>query len=377
METKLRPITHIITSGTRPTKSYSKYKIVLEGTVRETGDPYRYCQWCKVGLGWNGNNPVYGSSYYTVESYDLVNGTYWATYSESNYPPSNLFVDNLYKKIDWTYNTGHKDDCYLEVIFNTNNAIVPTSIGLISPDNAYNYTQRPEYFKLYGWDNGWNLITTVNGEDTLSGDNAESIFNLSHTSSTIIRPVTIFENKKDSDTVEIFGKEYRTVTINGVTWLAENFAYDDGESNITTRILSDVNGYDLGTQYYYNLAAARRVANKVNGWHLASMNEWNSLVNYLAQEYSNNNKQALLASTYAWNNNQHGVDLGRMTCLPCGWINSRPALEGQQARFWVSDTDRDRNFYIFYNELSSESVELGWEASKSYKIGMSIRLVKD
>lgn len=196
-------------------------------------------------------------------------------------------------------------------------------------------------------------------------------------SNNTIRPLSIFENKKDSDTVEIFGKEYRTVTINGVTWLAENFAYDDGESNITTRILSDVNGYDLGTQYYYNLAAARRVANKVNGWHLASMNEWNSLVNYLAQEYSNNNKQALLASTYAWNGNQHGVDLGRMTCLPCGWIRTSPALEGQQARFWVSDTDRNINFYIFYGQLSSESVELGWEFNKSYTIGMSIRLVKD
>lgn len=192
-----------------------------------------------------------------------------------------------------------------------------------------------------------------------------------------IRPITIFENEKDSDTVEIFGKEYRTVTINGVTWLAENLAYDDGEGGISYQILPNVNGYDLGTQYYYRLAAARRVADKVNRWHLASMNEWNSLVDYLSIEYSNNNKQALLASTYAWNDNQHGVDLGRMTCLPCGWARSGSDLVGQQARFWVSDTDRNRNFYIFYSQLSEENVQLGWESNKSYNIGMSIRLVKD
>lgn len=196
--------------------------------------------------------------------------------------------------------------------------------------------------------------------------------------STKFIPLSVFEVQPDpTDIVEIFGKEYRTVTINGVTWLAENFAYADNESGIRTRTLSDVNGYDLGIQYYYNLAAARRVADKVNGWHLASMNEWNSLSNYLSQEYSNNNKQAILASTYAWNNNKHGVDLGRMTCLPCGWISSSPALEGQQARFWVSDTDFNRNFYIYYDQLSNDNQDLGWETNKSEGIGMSIRLVKD
>ena len=158
---------------------YSKFKIEMLGTVRETGNPGRYCQWCKVGLGWNGNNPVYGSSYYAVESYNLVNGTYWATYLDTNYPPSNLFVDGLNKKIDWTYNTGHKDDCYLEVIFTTNESIIPTSIGLIAASNANSYPQRPEYFKLYGWNGDeWVLITTVNGEDTFSGNNAETIVSI-------------------------------------------------------------------------------------------------------------------------------------------------------------------------------------------------------
>lgn len=158
---------------------YSRFKIVMVGAVRETGDPGRYCQWCKVGLGWNRNSPVYGSSYYAVESYNLVNGKYWATYLDTNYPPSNLFVDNLQKKIDWTYDTGHKDDCYLEVIFTTNESIIPTSIGLIAASNANRYTQRPEYFNLYGWNgNDWELITTVNGEDTLSGNNAETIVSI-------------------------------------------------------------------------------------------------------------------------------------------------------------------------------------------------------
>lgn len=367
MGTKFRPITHIITGKAPvnpwpPTGSYLLCARLYTNTFLD--------HITMNTVSWNydgGSSPTYADANCTQQLSDLSSwddGTYNTVLQTTGQNEYGTYVDIFTD----SSKTSESAEDFCVILGNDRRQTIT--------DDSWKIT-RVEVFKV-GMSNG---IYKVNNSPSkglwFRNRNDWTEFPLTPSSSTIFRPISIFENKKDSDTVEIFGKEYRTVTINGVTWLAENFAYDDGESNITTRILSDVNGYDLGTQYYYNLSAARRVANKVNGWHLASMNEWNSLVNYLAQEYSNNNKQALLASTYAWNNNQHGVDLGRMTCLPCGWIRSSPELEGQQARFWVSDTDRDRNFYIYSGQLSSERVELGWETNKSYTIGMSIRLVKD
>lgn len=369
MSTKFRPITHIITSGSGTAKAYSKYKIVLEGTIRETGDPDRYCQWCKVGLGWNGNNPVYGSSYYTVESYDLVNGTYWSTYSESNYPPSNLFVDNLNKKIDWTYNTGHKDDCYLEVVFNTNNAITPSSIGLISTDNANSYPQRPEYFKLYGWDNGWDLITVVYGEDTTSGSNAESIFNISSTSSstTIIRPISIFTYVPEPPF------PYQTVRIGNQTWMAENLHEDDGGTGIKTVQSVIATGYEFGPQTYYSYEAAVRVANSIEGWHLPTNADWSELRTYF-------DGQALNArSTTGWNNGQNGTnDLG-LNIQPVGRLDNinsytQPGALGSEANLWCYNVDNpSQGKGIFFYNFGVNNWFIDWNNSH----GNSVRLIKD
>lgn len=157
---------------------YNRFKILATGTINETGDPQRYCQWGQIGLGWNNNNPVYGFDYYNIESYQLVNGTYLEE-SDSNYPLSNWFRGSNNHKADYTYNVDHKDDCYAEVIFTTNETITPTSIGLISTDNANRYTQRPEHFYLYGWNgNDWILIIDVLGSNTNAGDNVETIVNI-------------------------------------------------------------------------------------------------------------------------------------------------------------------------------------------------------
>ena len=160
-------------------QGYNRFKILATGTINETGDPSRYCQWGQIGLGWNNNNPVYGFDYYNVESYQLVNGTYWADYLDINYPLSNWFRGSNSYKCDYTYNVGHKDDCYAEVIFTTNESITPTSIGLISTDNAQRYPQRPEHFYLYGWNGSdWVLITDVLGANTTAGNSVETIVNI-------------------------------------------------------------------------------------------------------------------------------------------------------------------------------------------------------
>ena len=61
-------------------------------------------------------------------------------------------------------------------------------------------------------------------------------------------------------------KIYNTYNVNGVLWMTENLAYDDGERGIIK-----VNG-----NYYYQQYAAHRVAKKL-GWIIPSPETWNAL----------------------------------------------------------------------------------------------------
>ena len=356
----IRPITHIITSG-GGASSYNRYKIKATGCVRETGNPQRYCQWGYIGLGSNGNNPVYGFTYYTVESYQLVNGTYWATYLDSNYPLSNWLMGNNNYKCDYTYNSGLKDDCYAEVIFTTNETISPTSIGLVAANNANSYPQRPEHFYLYGWNGSdWDLLIDVLGENTNSGNSAETIVPISGSqSSTIIRPLSIFE----IDTEPIF--PYQTVQIGNQIWMAETLRIDDGGEGIYTIDNCTINGVNYGTVYYYTCAAATRVAATVNGWHLPSKSEVDELVQYVNGGSYNSTLCNKMKSTTGWSRN--GTDDYGWNAKPLGMIDHDRESLGNESTIWQTNNYR---WYMTNSNSTSNGTE-----SDYYKF--PIRLIKD
>jgi uncharacterized protein (TIGR02145 family) len=67
------------------------------------------------------------------------------------------------------------------------------------------------------------------------------------------------------------------VNINGVTWLAQNFAYNyTGSSSVANNSANDMT---LGRFYQYNICTATNFAPP--GWHLATQSDWFNLVNYL------------------------------------------------------------------------------------------------
>lgn len=187
----------------------------------------------------------------------------------------------------------------------------------------------------------------------------------------------VYRNYTPSNIVNIFGRDYRTVTVNGETWLAENFAYNDGNGGIYTRqdpFLPNTIGC------WYTAEAAVRVSNLVSGWHLPSKSEWENLAAYAATlDTARHNEQYALASTSGWQSSS-GLDICEMTCYPCGWYeNGREGLVRSQARFWCSTKPNTNyyNFYIYYGSFESTNSMLGWESSKSNSHGMSIRLKKD
>lgn len=106
-----------------------------------------------------------------------------------------------------------------------------------------------------------------------------------------------------------------SITIGTQTWMSKNLAFDDGSYGIYTADIN-ISGSAFGTQYYYTKAAANRVANLIDGWHLPTDQEIDTLRNYLGTASAG----AYLKSTYGWSAN-NGLDTYGFTLFPFGDYN--------------------------------------------------------
>lgn len=180
------------------------------------------------------------------------------------------------------------------------------------------------------------------------------------------------------------------VTIGTQTWKISNLDIDDEQGGIIT-----VNG-----NVYYTQEAAIRVAATVNGWHLPSESEFNTLSSSIGGS-SNGRK---LASTSGWTSMQGTDDYG-FNALPLGQYTGKYSQTqgvGESAVFWTSTVvDRSADFgltylvkkgfivYYTYNEETDSvtgfacgsadieyHIDLG-EIETNGPIYSSVRLVKD
>lgn len=75
---------------------------------------------------------------------------------------------------------------------------------------------------------------------------------------------------------------YPATSISGKTWMAVNMSGDDGLGGISSYTWDN----DWGTQYYYTLSAAKRIASSMYpGWHVPTKDEWNQLSGALYLTY--------------------------------------------------------------------------------------------
>lgn len=76
------------------------------------------------------------------------------------------------------------------------------------------------------------------------------------------------------------GPVLNEVTIGNQTWLANNLDYDDGGEGIVKldNVTYRNNAFNLGTQYFYTYDAMTRIANLIEGWHMPSQAELNTLI---------------------------------------------------------------------------------------------------
>ena len=157
--------------------------------------------------------------------------------------------------------------------------------------------------------------------------------------------------------------DFKQVKIGKQTWMAENLALNDGGEGI----------YHNNGHTYYTWEAAVRVASSVDGWHLPSQEEWETL---FAAVGGIDTAGTMLKSTKGWNQNGNGTDAYGLSLLPsgCRYGNGYFDYAGDVAYFW-SSAEYDSNFaYYVLLGYNDEGAYLYYGRKNN---AFAVRLVKN
>ena len=179
-------------------------------------------------------------------------------------------------------------------------------------------------------------------------------------------------NNSDVNVVGNFiasGPSFDEVTIGTQTWMAKNLAIDDGGEGIYTQTVNYGNGNII--EYYYTLAAAKRIVNSISGWHIPTKSEWDALATAVGGA---NNAGTKLKSTSGWSSGNGTDDYG-FAVYPAGfWSYGTFNYLYGYADLW-SSTETGGSYAIRYyfntgTWMSSEDIN-------STNNACSVRLIKD
>lgn len=193
-----------------------------------------------------------------------------------------------------------------------------------------------------------------------------------------------------ASTETIGGRTYRTVTINGITWLAENLDFkfsglvvgDSGGSYNEPRgnyYNNDEQTYgENGNKYglLYNWCAVDYLQNNrsllIPGWHVPSMSEWDALAAAVGGASIAGTK---LKSTTGWAYGA-GQDAFSFTVFATGTYDGNIFSGlGYNTGFWTRDSTSISEAPFNYFNSTTTSMN---SYSMQYKINQeSVRLVKD
>lgn len=191
------------------------------------------------------------------------------------------------------------------------------------------------------------------------------------------------------NTTTIGGRVYRTVTINGVTWLAENLDYKfsgcgiGGSGTPSTPNAwyynNDEATYGIdGTRkcgLLYNWYAVKLLNDNkselIPGWHVPTTAEWDALANAVGGTGVAGTR--LKAANVSWATSWGGTDDYGFGVPPAGTYYDSFNGVGSYTLFWSSTEFSSSNAY-------SRGFDSGSSMSSKYygkDLGVSVRLVKD
>ncbi|MCL2690588.1 MAG: fibrobacter succinogenes major paralogous domain-containing protein [Chitinispirillia bacterium] len=146
-------------------------------------------------------------------------------------------------------------------------------------------------------------------------------------------PANTFTDPRD-------GRTYRTVTIGGQVWMAENLNLntDNGAEKISWCYdNNEANCEKYGRLYIWD-AAMSACAGIGAGWRLPTSKDWVDLVSAAGGNVAGQN----LKSTSGWNYNGNGTDQFGFSAMPGGFLAAGDVFEGMgRSGVWWSATKRD------------------------------------
>ena len=159
------------------------------------------------------------------------------------------------------------------------------------------------------------------------------------------------------------------LAIGNQIWKSVNLNIDDGQGGITIQTVDYGNG--PVNEYFYTWNAAVRVAESIPGWHLPSLDEWNTLLNYLGSDPGKK-----LKSTYGWDTGYAGTDDYGFAAFPAGQrYNGGDATQGKAAYFWTSTPYNNWGGYRMLVVGNGTYVSSDYMGRTLYSF--TVRLIKD
>lgn len=197
--------------------------------------------------------------------------------------------------------------------------------------------------------------------------------------------------------VDIGGRQYRTCTIGGMVWLAENLDYKFEVSGSQISLNPSGTPSTPAAWYYnrdelnhgidgtykcgllYNWYAVKYLNDNrstlIPGWHVPTNDEWNNLVNEIGSDPGTKLKAKNNTVTSNWPSNWSGTDNYEFNALPSGSYTGSFYDLGSFASFWTSIERNNNSSYAYYRYLSADTSFNSSHSSKSN--GYSVRLVKN
>lgn len=190
------------------------------------------------------------------------------------------------------------------------------------------------------------------------------------------------------NTTTIGGRVYRSVTIGGATWLAENLDYKfsgcgiGGSGSPRTPNAwyynNDEATYGIdGTRkcgLMYNWYACKLLNDNrselVPGWHMPTNGEWTALANAVGDVQVAGTK--LKAANVSWATSWGGTDDYGFEVLPAGYYNGNFSSVGSNVKFWTIT----ENGSSAYDRGFNTGAMIG-QSTSDKRYGYSVRLVKD
>ena len=154
----------------------------------------------------------------------------------------------------------------------------------------------------------------------------------------------------------------KTVKIGDQIWMNKNLAIDDGGDGITIN-------KETG-EHYYTWDATNRVAEKIKGWHLPTIAEWDFLAANAGGREVCGNK---LKATSGWEDDGNGTDDFGFSALPAGYYDGSFDYLGADAYFWTATESNSSYAYCRYFNTGASMYSNDYNKYYQY----SVRLVKD